>query len=132
MSEGLLRDIAEYCRRARMAESTFGRLAVNDGKLVSRLRLGGRVTTTTVERVHAFIARELEPAVNGVPVAAPLPRPHSTNDQNFRFYDNRQKYLLFVTTCGEKWVIAQRVGMELANLHPRPPSLRVFDSGTGA
>jgi hypothetical protein len=32
--------------RARMAESTFGRLAVNDGKLVSRLRLGGDVTAS--------------------------------------------------------------------------------------
>jgi hypothetical protein len=32
MSETLLRDIAEFCRGARMAESTFGRLAVNDGK----------------------------------------------------------------------------------------------------
>ena len=68
MSETLLRDIAEYCRRARMAESTFGRLAVNDGKLVSRLRLGGRVTTDTVDRVRAFIAREPQPAVNGAPV----------------------------------------------------------------
>jgi hypothetical protein len=28
-------------------------------------------------------------------------------------------------------VIAQRVGLELANLHPRPPALRVFDAGTG-
>ena len=55
MSETLLHDIADYCRRARMAESTFGRLAVNDGKLVSRLRLGGRVTTDTVDacaRLH--------------------------------------------------------------------------------
>jgi hypothetical protein len=39
LSETLLRDIAKFCRRARMAEFTFGRLAVNDGKLVSRLRL---------------------------------------------------------------------------------------------
>ena len=131
MSEALLRDIAEYCRRARMAESTFGRLAVNDGKLVSRLRLGGRVTTTTVDRVQAFIARQPEPEVNGVPVAPPLAPARPDAAHNFRFYDNRQKYLLFVTTCGEKWVIAQRVGMELANLHPRPPSLRVFDAGTG-
>jgi hypothetical protein len=132
MSEALLRDIAEYCRRARMAESTFGRLAVNDGKLVSRLRLGGRVTTTTVERVQEFIARQPEPAaVNGVPVAPPLAPARPDAAHNFRFYDNRQKYLLFVTTCGEKWVIAQRVGMELANLHPRPPALRVFDAGTG-
>ena len=32
---------------------------------------------------------------------------------NFRFYDNRQKYLMFVNTCSEKWVIAQRVAKEL-------------------
>ena len=28
-------------------------------------------------------------------------------------------------------VIAQRVAMELANLHPRPPAVRVFDAGMG-
>jgi SAM-dependent methyltransferase len=169
MSETLLHDIAEYCRRARMAESTFGRLAVNDGKLVSRLRLGGRVTTDTVARVHSFIARPPAPAHAMPPppampaaLAAPalrdarqatLPEPTAAasmagtgradapatamttdaagGERNFRFYDNRQKYLLFVTTCSEKWVIAQRVGMELANLHPRPPALRVFDAGMG-
>jgi SAM-dependent methyltransferase len=133
MSEALLRDITEYCRSAGIAESTFGRLAVNDGKLVGRLRLGGRVTTDTVERVRAFIAREPHPAVNGAPVVLPVslapPTPEAAH--NFRFYDNRQKYLLFVTTCSEKQVIAQRVGMELANIHPRPPALRVFDAGMG-
>ena len=131
MSETLLRDIAEYCRRTRMAESTFGRLAVNDGKLVSRLRLGGRVRTDTVERVHDFIARDAEPAINGVPVPTPTRQSPAAQGANFRFYDNRQKYLLFVTTCSEKWVIAQRVAMELGNIHPRPPALRVFDAGTG-
>ena len=35
--------------------------------------------------------------------------------RNFRFFDNRQKYLLFVNTCSEKWVIAHRVALELAN-----------------
>ena len=29
--------------------------------------------------------------------------------QNFRFYDNRQKYLMFVNTCSEKWVVANRI-----------------------
>src|SRR5271163_4050525 len=58
MSETLLLDIADYCRRAGMAESTFGRLAVNDGKLVSRLRLGGRVRGKTIERVRAFMTRQ--------------------------------------------------------------------------
>ena len=49
----------------------------------------------------------------------------------FRFFDNREKYLLFVTTCSEKWVIAERVGMELKYLQPVPPALRVFDAGMG-
>ncbi|HYP35545.1 MAG TPA: hypothetical protein VEQ62_04335, partial [Stellaceae bacterium] len=126
-------DIAEYCRGAGIAESTFGRLAVNDGKLVGRLRLGGRVTTDTVERVRAFIAREPHPAINGVSIDLPvsLSPPTAEAGHNFRFYDNRQKYLLFVTTCSEKQVIAQRVGLELANIHPRPPALRVFDAGMG-
>jgi len=36
-----------------------------------------------------------------------------------------------VNTCSEKWEIALRVGMELANIHPRPPAVRVFDAGVG-
>ncbi|HJU15040.1 MAG TPA: hypothetical protein VJ770_01110 [Stellaceae bacterium] len=116
-----------------MAESTFGRLAVNDGKLVSRLRLGGRVTTETEDRVRAFITRSgTAPAHSNTdaPLGTP-PGAISGDAGNFRFYDNRQKYLLFVTTCSEKSVIAQRIGLELANIHPRPPALRVFDAGTG-
>ena len=50
---------------------------------------------------------------------------------NFRFYDNRQKYLMFVNTCSEKWVIAQRVAKELETLSPAPPALRFFDAGVG-
>jgi SAM-dependent methyltransferase len=139
-NEVLLREIAGYCRRIGMAESTFGRLAVNDGKLVSRLRFGGRVTLGTVERVHSFIEHH-QPAArrrtNGNGSAAPgLPVPVALAadpavERDFRFYDNRQKYLLFVNTCSEKWVVAQRVGMELANIHPRPPAVRIFDAGVG-
>src|SRR5690242_1867373 len=152
-AEQLLNEIADYCRRVGMAESTFGRRAVNDGKLVGRLRIGGRVTMETVERVRAFMTdhaslesrglvrlRSSVGALNGSP--GPMPAaagaasaaPHARADEsknNFRFYDNRQKYLLFVNTCSEKWVVAQRVGMELANIHPRPPALRVFDAGVG-
>ncbi|MGH7034496.1 MAG: hypothetical protein ACREFL_12265, partial [Stellaceae bacterium] len=150
-SEALLQEIAGYCRRVGMAESTFGRLAVNDGKLVSRLRFGGRVRGKTVERVRAFMtrqrdgegtaARRLRAAMpqDGTAAEAPArpaepapPSPSSApTDKNFRFYDNRQKYLLFVNTCSEKWVVADRVSMELANLHPHPPGLRIFDAGVG-
>ena len=52
-------------------------------------------------------------------------------DKPFRFYDNRQKYLLFVNTCSEKWVVAERVGSELAHIRPTPPAVRVFDAGVG-
>ena len=54
-----------------------------------------------------------------------------TDDRPFRFFDNREKYLLFVTTCSEKWAIGQRIGAELSALSPRPPALRIFDAGTG-
>jgi SAM-dependent methyltransferase len=147
-SQTLLREISGYCRQFGIAESTFGRLAVNDGKLVNRLRFGGRVTIETVERVMAFMKDNGEaarapashrtaaaaapaPAARALPAGpAGSPEPASA-EKSFRFYDNRQKYLLFVTTCGEKWVIADRVAMELANLHPHPPALRIFDAGIG-
>ena len=51
--------------------------------------------------------------------------------KNFRFFDNRQKYLLFVNTCSEKWVIANRIVMELEKITPKPPAVRIFDAGVG-
>jgi hypothetical protein len=138
---GLLDSIADFCRRTGMAESTFGRRAVNDGKFVSRLRDGARITPETLERVSTYLSsvgvkapaspRELMPLLRVAPrPAAPAPTEGSPS-RNFRFFDNRQKYLLFVNTCSEKEVIARRVGMELANIHPRPPAVRVFDAGMG-
>jgi hypothetical protein len=49
----------------------------------------------------------------------------------FRFYDNRQKYLAFVTTCNEKSAIARRAAHELSLLRPTPPAVRIFDAGMG-
>ncbi|MGI9606851.1 MAG: hypothetical protein ACR2P0_11995 [Acidimicrobiales bacterium] len=54
-----------------------------------------------------------------------------TADTPFRFYDNRQKYLQFVTTTNEKWKVAERAARELAGLRPEPPALRLFDAGVG-
>jgi hypothetical protein len=133
----LLAEIVSFCQRVGMAESTFGRRAVNDGKFVPRLRFGGRVTTQTVDRVHAFI-EDMRPHGDGqTSEAVPVPFVQApivgeTNaETRFRFYDNRQKYLLFVSTCTEKQVVAQRIGMELDSIAPRPPGLRVFDAGVG-
>jgi hypothetical protein len=49
----------------------------------------------------------------------------------FRFYDNRQKYLAFITTCNEKQVIAAKAAEQIAQLQPRPPALQIFDAGVG-
>ena len=139
----LLDSISEFCRDSHMAESTFGRHAVNDGKFVARLRDGARITPETLERVNAFLVKrgakpraappELLPLIRVANRAAPKTTApgEGAPSRNFRFFDNRQKYLLFVNTCGEKEVIARRVGMELAHIHPRPPAIRVFDAGMG-
>src|SRR5207245_1848760 len=127
-NDQILALISEFCRRSDMAESTFGRRAINDGKLVARLREGKRITIDTLERIQSFIAASmgaLPPRGLQVPAEKRDPR------GNFRFFENRQKYLLFVHTCSEKRVIAERVALELSSLHPRPPALRVFDAGVG-
>ena len=52
-------------------------------------------------------------------------------EHQFRFYDNREKYLLFVNTCNEKQVVAERVAVDIRGLQPSPPALRIFDAGMG-
>ncbi len=54
-ADSLLSEIEAFCRRSGMAESTFGRQAVNDGKLCARLRDGKNVTLDTAERIRDFI-----------------------------------------------------------------------------
>src|SRR5689334_8011107 len=166
-AQELLQEISDYCRQTGLAESTFGRRAVNDGKLASRLRHGGRITTETLDRIRGFMAsnrnaagrpaviprtQDHTPARLPETPSAPHPRAPLTTmspsitpsptmpatagngadpQRNFRFFDNRQKYLLFVNTCSEKWVVGNRVSLELHNIHPRPPALRLFDAGVG-
>jgi len=127
----LLEQIEYACRRMRMAQSTFGRLAVNDGKLVSRLQQGGRVTVQTVERVHRFIEEQggtsqaaLRSGIRGL-------RANLRPESAFRFYDNRQKYLAFVNTTTEKQIIADRAVQELCDTQPSPPAIRLLDGGAG-
>jgi hypothetical protein len=140
----LLQEISDYCRKTGLAESTFGRRAVNDGKLAARLRNGGRITTYTLDRIRTFMDDNRAEAITARPPIIERPSPPrplaprpavsaggEDPQRNFRFFDNRQKYLLFVNTCSEKWVIANRVALELGNIHPRPPAVRMFDAGVG-
>src|SRR5215813_10378771 len=98
-SEEILGEIREFCRATQTAESTFGRLVVNDSKLVSRLRDGARITTGTLDKVRAYLTshRPDMPAPNGAALAhrpgngaAPA---GAVAPPGFRFFDNRQKYL---------------------------------------
>ena len=141
----LLTAVIEFCKEYKMAESTFGRKAVNDGKFVSRLRTGARVTPETFEKVKKFInssgnVKTIQIDNQNLHV---LPKEDKVDDKNlfdekskskkknFRFFDNRQKYLLFVSTCSEKEVISKRIGMELGHIKPKPPAIRIFDAGMG-
>jgi hypothetical protein len=139
----LLQEISDYCRKTGLAESTFGRRAVNDGKLAARLRNGGRITTYTLDRIRSFMDDHRAEAANGRPPiierapprpaalpSATLPVAAHDPQRNFRFFDNRQKYLLFVNTCSEKWVVANRVALELPT-SIRGRRRRMFDAGVG-
>src|ERR1700754_5063547 len=55
-AEQVLGEIREFCRATQTAESTFGRRVVNDGKLVSRLRDGARITTETLDQVRSYLS----------------------------------------------------------------------------
>ena len=102
-NDEILSQITEFCRKADMAESTFGRRAVNDGKLVHRLREGKRITIDTLDRIQLYIATNTP---GGMVPPRELDAPIERRDPraNFRFFENRQKYLLFVHTCSEKRV----------------------------
>src|SRR5712691_11377348 len=100
-AQQLLQEISDYCRQTGLAESTFGRRAVNDGKLTNRLRNGGRITTDTLDRIRSFMAenRDLPAWPNFIPRASetrPTPPTVSANtaplragepdpQRNFRF-----------------------------------------------
>ena len=52
-------------------------------------------------------------------------------NKDFRFFDSRQKYLLFVTTTNEKNIIAEKISTQIKNIKPQKPALNIFDAGLG-
>ena len=144
----LLESISAYCQLAKIAESTFGRQVMNDGKFVARLRNGSRVTPETWRRVTEYIEThggtvpsEIDPRILHVMSREQLDNQSrreaiaaevdDDSEQSFRFFDNRQKYLLFINTCSEKDKVAKRIGQELKHIEPHPPAFRLFDAGFG-
>jgi len=95
-SEEILGEIREFCRATQTAESTFGRLVVNDGKLVSRLRDGAKITTGTLDKVRAYLSEHRPAPANGHGAASAIARPVAAAapaadvvPAGFRFFDNR-------------------------------------------
>ena len=130
-AEILLGQVRDACTRLGIAATTFGRLAVNDGKLVGRLEQGGRVTRSTIERVHRFIEERGAAPLGALRGTIPGIEPEASPEHAFRFFDNRQKYQMFVGTSSEKQVIADLALDELDRADIKPPAIRLFDGGAG-
>lgn len=58
----LLQEIETFLKAHGMYPSYFGRDAINDTALVSRLRAGGDVRLETVDRIRAFMRNHPKPA----------------------------------------------------------------------
>jgi hypothetical protein len=56
----ILNQIEAHCRAANISESTFGLRAVNDGKLVERLRHGKTITLGTLDRIKAALQAQTQ------------------------------------------------------------------------
>jgi hypothetical protein len=63
----LVERIEIYAAARDMSATTFGRKAVNDGKLVERLRAGKTITLDTLNKIERFMAeppRAAQPSVS--------------------------------------------------------------------
>jgi hypothetical protein len=66
LTDALLADIDAYlAKNPGISETTFGRKAVNDGKLVPRLRRGRRVWPETEQAIRGFMDGHKFPAPSG-------------------------------------------------------------------
>lgn len=137
----IISEIQGFCRANNLAESTFGRLAVGNSKLMNRLRDGKGVTLKTARRIQEYINTHNGSNTTNPDRTGGSPKilndegrmeRHREYEQPFRFFDNRQKYLAFVHTCNEKEMTAARITRELRNINPEPPALRLFDAGIGS
>ena len=136
MNEVILQEIGEFCRQRGLAESTFGRRAVNDGKLASRLRNGGRITTDTLDRIRAFMARQagaaparrrmlFDPAAQTAmpPMKTPAPPP--------RIGPGRRRSAAqfpLLRQPAEISAVRQHLQREMGGRQPRQPRARQYPS----
>lgn len=61
----LITEIDTFLSKTGMAATTFGRLSVNDGKFVNRLKEGGRCWPETEQKARDFIKQHPKPPASG-------------------------------------------------------------------
>ena len=141
----LLEDIEAFCKQHGIAESTLGRLAVNDGKFVQRARNEATIGKNTIDRVYDFMQQvktgrrvvkgraKRKRSVANKEVLLEI-RESETSVRPYRaheYYDERQKHHLLANTCNEKWVLADRCYAAIADLKINTSALRIFDGSLG-
>ena len=134
--------ISEFCERHGIAKSTFGRLAVNDGKFVGRISKGSWIEPQTARRVRDFMGR----AERGEVVLGGRPRRKKVQSRAYRMaelisqetsirtpgsfaiHEQRHRFHVFAATTNESWVKADIITQDIANIAPGPDGFRLFYS----
>lgn len=61
IQDEFLAEVDRFLEATGMAETTFGRRAVNDGKFIGRLRRGKTVTLSVLERARSWMRAHADP-----------------------------------------------------------------------
>lgn len=136
----LVDSIRTFCAAHGIAESTFGRLAVNDGKFVNRIAGGSRIETGTATRAYDFMKRaergdyilrgrpRRKKEVSSAEKKAELISEETSvrTPGSFAFHEQRQRFHMFANTTNESWALADRLSGDLAALRPTGDGIRIF------
>ena len=137
---GLVDSIKTFCDAHGIAETTFGRLAVNDGKFVSRIAGGSRIERITADRAYDFMKRAERGdfVLRGRPrrkkdVSSAEKKAELISEEtsvrtpgSFAFHEQRQRFHMFANTTNESWALADRLSKDLADLRPDAEGIRIF------
>ena len=136
----LFDSIRTFCGAHGIAETTFGRLAVNDGKFVSRIAKGSRIERDTADRAYDFMKRadRGDFVLRGRPrrtkeVSSAEKKAELISEEtsvrtpgSFAFHEQRQRFHVFANTTNESWALADRLSGDLAALQPDGGGIRIF------
>jgi hypothetical protein len=141
-TKSLVEAINAFCDKFGIAQSTFGRLAVNDGKLVNRISKGSWISPTTEERVQKFMekAEKDEIVLRGRPrrkkaesnayTMAELVNKESTvrTPGSFVLHEQKQRSHVFAATTNESWVKGDIIAEDIVKLAAGKKRLCLFFS----